>query len=427
MSVTFTELLWLFLIYSFIGWFIEAMVGTVKNRKFTNRGFTSGTFCPVYGIAASVMTVTLSDLIGNPVFLFIGCAIEATAVEWITGKFLERLDRRKWWDYSEKKWNFDGYICLQYTLLWGVLGFTAMCYCNTFFLFLYNLIPHLPGLIVVWFFIIYILLDLSLSLATVLHSRKTESVPHKMSFLYRAAGSAISFAEKRMEKAYPSIRKRAEKINREGKFAEGCGFYKLFWLFFISAFLGDVAETLYCRLVSGEWMSRSSLVWGPFSVVWGFAIVFATVLLYKDRDRQDRHIFLTGFFLGGAYEYVCSVLSELVFGRVFWDYSNMPFNLGGRVNLLYCFFWGFAAVVWIKGLYPHLSKWIEKIPKLAGYIASWILIVFMTADMLISAAALIRYDERDGGAAATGGWEQIIDTNFDDEEMEEIYPNAMEK
>ena len=121
---------------------------------------------------------------------------------------------------------------------------------------------------------------------------------------------------------------------------------------------------------------------------------------------------------------MCSVLGELVFGQVFWDYSEIPFNLGGRVNLLYCFFWGIAAVVWIKGLYPHFSKWIEKIPKLTGYIASWILIVFMTADLMVSAAALIRYDQRAGGPPAKSGWEQVIDTNFDDARMKEIYPNA---
>ena len=78
----------------------------------------------------------------------------------------------------------------------------------------------------------------------------------------------------------------------------------------------------------GWWMSRSSFVWGPFSVVWGMAIVLATVLLYKDRERPDRHIFLIGTFLGGVYEYVCSVLTEIVFGKVFWDYSKIPFNLG---------------------------------------------------------------------------------------------------
>ena len=76
------------------------------------------------------------------------------------------------------------------------------------------------------------------------------------------------------------------------------------------------------------------------------------------------------------------------------------------------------------GIQPHVSKWIEKIPKMTGYIASWILIVFMSANMIVSAVALIRYDQRAGGPPAGSGWEQIIDTNFDDARMKQIYPNA---
>lgn len=96
-------------------------------------------------------------------------------------------------------------------------------------------------------------------------------------------------------------------------------------------------------------MSRSSVLYGPFSIVWGLGCVLLTALLYKYKDRSDRYIFLAGTVLGGAYEYSCSVFTELVFGTVFWDYSHIPFNLGGRINLLFCFFWGIAAVVWLKG------------------------------------------------------------------------------
>ena len=71
MEHTFTELLWLLLIYSFIGWIIEAAVGTIKNRKFTNRGFSTGPFCLVYGVAAVLMEITLSELIGSPFFCFL--------------------------------------------------------------------------------------------------------------------------------------------------------------------------------------------------------------------------------------------------------------------------------------------------------------------------------------------------------------------
>ena len=88
----------------------------------------------------------------------------------------------------------------------------------------------------------------------------------------------------------------------------------------------------------------------------------------------------------------------MVFGTIFWDYSGFAFNLGGRINLLYCFFWGIAAVVWLKLIYPKLSGCIEKIPKRTGTIVCNILIVFMIVNMLISALALARYTERNGAS-----------------------------
>ena len=73
MNYTITELLWLLLVYSFLGWLIETVVGTIKNRSFINRGFSTGPFCLVYGIAAVLMTLTTGDLLDNTFFLFIGC------------------------------------------------------------------------------------------------------------------------------------------------------------------------------------------------------------------------------------------------------------------------------------------------------------------------------------------------------------------
>lgn len=432
MNNTFTEWIWLLLVYSFLGWIIETAVGTIKNKKFTNRGFSTGPFCLVYGITAVLMALTMQDLTNNLFFLLIGCGTLATITEWMTGKILERLNRHKWWDYSKKKWNFDGYICLQYTILWAILGALSVWFGNPFFLSVYRLIPKPLGEILTWLIAAVILLDVAASLAAVFHIRKEMPTAIRVNkklavWIYRAGLAVVGYVERRMAKAYPIIMEKTEEICKEGRFAEGCGFYKLFWLFLIGCVLGDFVETIFCRITTGIWMSRSSLVWGPFSIVWGFAIVLATVLLYKDRDKTDRHIFLIGTVLGGAYEYILSVLSELVFGKVFWDYSGIPFNLGGRINLLYCFFWGIAAVVWIKGLYPKFSAWIEKIPKIWGYILTWILVIFMCINMIVSALALIRYDARGGGPAAKSGWERIIDTHFDDARMKRIYPNAISK
>ena len=173
-------------------------------------------------------------------------------------------------------------------------------------------------------------------------------------------------------------------------------------------------------------MSRSSLVWGPFSIVWGGAIAAATLLLYRYKDRSFGFMFLAGTFLGGAYEYMCSVLSELVFGKVFWDYSAMKFNLGGRINLTYCFFWGIAAVVWMKVLYPRISNWIEKIPVKPGKVITWTIVIFMCVNMAVSGLALLRSGQRAEGVEAASGWQKVMDERFDDARLERIYPNAID-
>ena len=180
-------------------------------------------------------------------------------------------------------------------------------------------------------------------------------------------------------------------------------------LFFIGAFLGDIVETVFCRIVMGRWMSRSSVIYGQFSIVWGVGVAAITVLLYKYKDKK----------------YICSVFTEIAFGTVFWDYSDMPFNLGGRINLLYCSFWGIAAIVWFKVAYPLLSALIEKIPKKPGIIATWMLLAFMLVNVSISSIALARYQERSKGKNANNNIEKWIDTKYDDNLMNRVYPKAL--
>lgn len=431
MTYNFFDLAWIFFVYSFLGWALETAVGSVNRKQFVNRGFVTGPLCIVYGVAAVGMSLFLWELEGNLPALFLGCAVIATATEWVAGKALEKTNRKKWWDYSHKRWNFDGYICLSYSVLWGVLGVVAMKAATPFFVQLYRVLPRAAGEALLWILMGVTALDLAASGVAV--KSFPRSLPgmgrfHRRlgAFTRRLGMWIVRRVRNRMVKAYPAVAEQAEAVEREGRFAEGCGFYKLFWLFLIGAFLGDVVETIFCRLTAGVWMSRSSLVWGPFSIVWGLAIAIATALMYKDKDKPDRHIFLVGTFLGGAYEYVCSVFTEIVFGKVFWDYSSIPFNLGGRINLLYCFFWGIAAVVWIKLLYPRISGLIERIPKKWGAALTWILAAFMAMNVVMSVGALIRYDMRSRNLPAESAWEQYMDEHYDDETMERIYPNAVE-
>ena len=231
------------------------------------------------------------------------------------------------------------------------------------------------------------------------------------------------YVEKRIQRAYPEAARQQPTAAQKGK-ADFLSAADLLWLFVIGAFLGDMVETVFCRLTAGVWMSRSSLVWGPFSVVWGLALAMATVLLRQNQDKSDRYLFAFGTVLGGVYEYVCSAVTELLFGTVFWDYSKFKFNLGGRINLLYCFFWGIAAVMWMRYGYPLVLKLMKKV---RSHIRLWMtaaLAVFMAVNMLTSALALARYDARTSGDAPNGQLEVFLDEHFDNARMEHIYPNA---
>jgi len=312
-------------------------------------------------------------------------------------------------------------------VLWGLSGFLAVRYGNGLILSLYHILPAMFGKVLVWGLVAVGLLDLAGSLMSVCHLE--EKLPRVFGWNRRLQKWTVGLAanlsgriEKRITKAYPSVAQEEATAEKAG---EKCSIIQLFWLFVIGAFLGDIVETLFCRITTGVWMSRSSLVWGAFSVVWGLAIALVTALLYKSRDKQEYHIFWIGTFLGGAYEYICSVFTELVFGKVFWDYSGMSFNLGGRINLLYCFFWGIAAVVWMKVLYPKAAVLIRFILKKTGRVLTVLLAIFMAVDVCVSILALIRYDTRGNGQEAVYGWEQVMDRYFDDAEMRRIYPNAI--
>ncbi|MDD3222858.1 MAG: hypothetical protein EOM34_00445 [Clostridia bacterium] len=429
MNYTGTELLWLFLIYSFAGWVIETVFTTVKHRKFANRGLINGPFCILYGITAVLITVGLGELTGFWLFLF--SCIFATAVEWNSGHLIERIFKERWWNYSNVKWNLDGYICLPASLLWGGLGLVIVKWVNGFIVRILQFLPAIMTNVLLITLLVILAVDAIASYLLLKqkgkHLEQWENANNKIDHVSVKLRYMITgYIDRRIHKAYPLAKKiESEVIKDEGVFAQGCGFYKIWLLFIVGGFLGDIVETIFCRITAGIWMSRSSVVWGPFSIVWGLAIAVVTAMLYKYKDRSDRFLFFVGTFLGGAYEYLCSVFTEIVFGKVFWDYSKIPFNLGGRINLLYCFFWGFAAVIWFKLIYPVISDMIEKIPVIIGKVLTWMLIIFMCCNILVSVSALIRYDERSKNIQAEDGWQSWVDTHYDDSRMAQIYPNAV--
>ncbi len=426
----FYQLTYLFFAYSFLGWLGEVLTNAVRKRRYQDCGVLNGPLCILYGIGGLIISFALGDLQQSWFFLLGLGAVYATVLEWIAGHILERVSHTRWWDYSDRKFNLDGYICLGASVLWGLLSVFMVKWGNPLLLFLFDLIPGGVRAAVLWAGIVVFAIDAVGTFLTMLglcyRWPPAEAVENRLANLTLRAGLWIlGRVERRMTKAHPAVTFEREKKARATVFAAGCSPYKIVLLFIIGAFLGDVVETIFCRITAGYWMSRSSLVWGPFSIVWGLAIALVTLLLYRYKDKSASWLFVTGTLLGGAYEYLCSVFTEVVFGAVFWDYSAIPFNLGGRINLLYCFFWGFAAVAWFKVFYPPLSRMIERIPRTFGKVLTWCLCLFMVADMAVSSMALVRYNQRLEGIPPRNEVAVYLDEHYDDARMQAVYPKAV--
>ncbi len=436
MVYSLNQLCWIFIFYSFLGWCAGVIVNAVQKRRFVNTGFMSLTFCPAYGLGAVLYSIFLIELRGNWLFLLVGGAVIGAVQCILTGVVLQRIFHRRWWDYSRKRFQFDGYLHIGHFIAFGLSAYFIFWLGNPLLFRILSWIPELIRFIILLGIFFCMTVDGSVSVIAVLklkiRLRRMEQITENMQKAADGFGNALTGRiQRRMMGAYPNLA--ADKIkdteqakDKSAVFAQGCCFYKLVWLFLIGAFLGDIVETIFCRLSAGVWMSRSSVVYGPFSFVWGIACALLTGLLYKYKDKNDRYLFAAGTILGGTYEYICSIFTEIVFGTVFWDYSDIPFNLGGRINLLYCLFWGIAAVIWFKGIYPGLSLLVEKIPKKTGVVLTWICIGFMIINASLSGLTLSRYNERqkEGQTVQQDSWIRFLDQHFPDERMEKIYPNA---
>ena len=118
--ITFRFIAAFFIIYAIAGWCLEVVYATTVTGKFVNRGFLNGPLCPIYGLGAIVVYVSLNPFSENLLILY-GCSVILTSVlEFITGLVLEKIFHQKWWDYSKRPFNLMGYVCLQFSLLWGV-------------------------------------------------------------------------------------------------------------------------------------------------------------------------------------------------------------------------------------------------------------------------------------------------------------------
>lgn len=505
MTYHWTQWLLFFYLYCFIGWCFESTVVSVSQRKPVNRGFMKGPFLPIYGSGAIMILLFTLPVRTNYVLVFLLGMLAATILEYVTGACMEQLFKVRYWDYSHKRFNLHGYICLTSSLAWGALSVALVAFLQTWLeRFVFYLSDDMAGALVFVVSVIFVY-DFVTSFRSAYNLRKlieqsellrreAEAIRARVASFEQAADQARQELRERTEDVLDDISARAaalqdmpeeirselreryaacretierlraqsgqdlkklirrnpsatsvnyrqaladtieriksvdereiERLEREqNRFAQGINFYKLFWIFFLGCFLGVVIETLFCLLTRGHYENRVGVIWGPFNPVYGFGCVALTLGLYFLRFHRDLHILFFGAVIGSVVEYICSWGQEMVFGSTSWDYSAMPYNVNGRICLLYAFFWGVLACYWIKNIFPLLNGWIFSIPDRIGKPLTWVVCALLCADMALSAWAVLRWTLRDAGQPPRNFVESFFDARFGDERMEVIFPN----
>ncbi len=144
-----------FLIYSCLGWCLEVIYAAVTTGNLINRGFLNGPVCPIYGFGMVIVLFALTPLSHSLLLLYLGGVILPSALELVGGWALYKLYHTRWWDYSDYPFNIGGYICLEFSLLWGVGTLIVMKLVHPIIANAVALIPPLVGLILM--FLLYVL------------------------------------------------------------------------------------------------------------------------------------------------------------------------------------------------------------------------------------------------------------------------------
>lgn len=454
------DLLWYFVIFSFFGWVASSFRSLLLEKKFSNNGFLTSPFCPMYGFSTVICYTALKPFENSKLILFIGSTLILSALMVVVGVLVEKTLKFKPWDFSSSKFSIGNYITFPYALFLGLLGMLLVGLIIPVLRTAVEAIPFWVSLILVLSFCGIIAIDYVFSMITTIRLLRRIAKLKNSSELMDKGATEVEIQEleenynrlftenilrKRLAHAYPDlthmayvkqINAKIEEIKQDNMkeytqtfeskedkpFAYGFCFTKLFYLFVIGSFIGTILETIWAFCVDGHFEMRVGMVYGPFIPVYGGGACFLTAALYKLYKLNDTLVFVISAFVGAGFEYFCSWLQEQMFGTVSWDYSDTPFNLDGRTNLMYALIWGFLGLVWVRYLYPWTAKLIEKIPKRAGAIITTFLIVFMAFNGFMSVTATARWTQRTEGVPASNSFEEYLDEKFDNEKMEFLFP-----
>lgn len=170
--MNFLDLMCFFFLYGFLGWCTEVGYAGVKQGKFVNRGFLNGPICPIYGVGLCVVIGVLTPLKDNLILLYLTSTILVTILEGVTGYAMDKIFHNKWWDYTDQPWNIGGYVCLVFSLIWGVACVIVIDFVHPFVKLLLDHVPFIIKLIAVLIFSVALLADLYVTASAIFKLNK---------------------------------------------------------------------------------------------------------------------------------------------------------------------------------------------------------------------------------------------------------------
>ena len=217
----------LFFIYSVIGWTMEVVVSLVCRHKFINRGFLIGPLCPIYGVGGLFITLFLDKYKNDLLVFFVMTMILCTFIEYITSYIMEKMFKARWWDYSDKKFNINGRVCLETMIPFGIIGVLITRLGNPLFMGLIVSIPYhirmalAIALIIVFIFDLIVSTKVIITFKNIKFNKKdsTEEISKKVRRILSEENPFV----KRLVDAFPNnsilkkTKQRIEKTTRDLK------------------------------------------------------------------------------------------------------------------------------------------------------------------------------------------------------------------
>lgn len=213
----------LFIIYSILGWSLEVLLSLYEHKRFINRGFLIGPYCPIYGAGSILLTLLLTNYENNIIILFILSMVICGILEYFVSFILEKIFKLRWWDYTNMKFNINGRICLETLVIFGIFGILLIKITNPFLLNILNQFNSnflvIIAIILMSIFIVDIIISSNIvfNIKTITRNTKKDSTEEISNAIKKFIHNNL-FMYNRIVKAFPHltiINKKKKKKKKE--------------------------------------------------------------------------------------------------------------------------------------------------------------------------------------------------------------------